>query len=118
MKKIEFYTHPIVGKENRPTSDEYIMLSYFLSDLIDIKTIEDTVSEIKLVQNNQKTFQQVFTYKYGTISIGVTAGTFECDEENVYLISKNPDLEPSLTLPLQEFINILLEWKTFLRQHR
>jgi len=115
MKKIEFYTHPVVGKVNKPTSDKYIMLSYFLSDLSDIKTIEDTVSEIKLVQNNQKTFEQVFTDRYCTISIGVTAGTFECDEANVYLISNNPDLEPSLTLPLQEFINILEEWKNFLK---
>ena len=115
MKKIEFYTHPVVGKENKPISDKYIMLSYFLSDLSDIETIERTVSEIELIQNNQKTFDEVFTNIYGTISISVNAGTFVCDKDTAYLISSNPDLEPSLTLPLQEFINILEEWKTFLK---
>lgn len=26
MKKIEFYTHDKVGKENKPTDDKYILL--------------------------------------------------------------------------------------------
>jgi hypothetical protein len=46
MKKIEFYIHLVVGKENKPTSDKYIMSLYFLSDLTDIETIERTVSEL------------------------------------------------------------------------
>lgn len=115
LKKIEFYLHPVVGKENKPTSDKYIMLSYFLSDLSDIETITRTIDEIKLVQSGQRTFDEVFTDTYGTISISVNAGTFVCDKNTAYLTSNNPDLEPSLTLPIQEFINILEEWKTFLK---
>jgi len=115
MKKIQFYTHPVVGKENKPTNDNYVLLSYYLSDHNDSDTIGRTITELEVVQSTVKTFEQVFTDKYGTISISVNAGTFECDKDNVYLISNNPDLEPSLTLPLQEFINILEEWKTFLK---
>jgi hypothetical protein len=92
-KKIQFYTHPAVGKENKPTSGKYIMLSYFLSDLSDIETIERTIAEIELVQSNQKTLDEVFTNSYGIISIGVNAGRFVCDKDTAYLTNNNPDLE-------------------------
>ena len=115
MKKIEFYIHPIVGKENKPTHDKYILLSYFLSDHSDAVTMERMIAELKEVQSGQKTFEEVFTDKYGTIPISVNAGWFECDLDNACLISNNPHLEPDVILPLPELIGILEEWKAFLQ---
>jgi hypothetical protein len=114
MKKIEFYTHPVVGKENKPVNAKYILLSYFLSDHNDVKTITRTISEIEAVKNKQQTFDEVFTDKYGTIPISVSAGIFECDSNTAYLISNNPGLEADVTLLVDELIDILNEWKAFL----
>lgn len=114
MKKIEFYIHPIIGKEQKPTEDKFILLHYFLADFRYPNDIEGLINELETVQSGEKTFEEVFNAPYGGgIPIGVTAGEFECDKDTAYFISNHPDKEPSIEMPLQELIDLLREWKAF-----
>jgi len=98
-----------------PVSDKYMLLSYFISDHQYPDDIQKSIDELKTVQSGYRTFEEVFTDKYGTIPIGVTAGEFECDKNTAYLISNNPGREPNIEMPLQELIDLLAQWEAFLR---
>jgi len=111
-KKIEFFIHPEIGKENKPTNDKYLLLSYFLADSRYPDHIERRINELKLVQSGEKTFEEVFEI-YATIVIGWNEGEFECDKDTAYFISRLPD-HASMEMPMQELIELLEEWKAFM----
>lgn len=113
MINVTFYTHPEVGKQVK-TDNKYILLYYYLSDRRDIDTLIRIISELEIVKSGEKTFEEVFEEVYGTISISVSAGEFECDKDTAYFISNHPDREPSFEMPLAELIDILKEWLAFL----
>ena len=113
MKKIKFYVHPKIGKENESTNDKYILLSYFLSDRRSIKYIDITIEELETIASGEKTFEEVYDPSF-VIDVGYGAGEFECNKDTAYFISNNPESEPNIEMPLQELIDLLKEWKTFL----
>ncbi|WP_397364016.1 hypothetical protein [Olleya sp. R77988] len=113
MKKIEFMTLPKYGDKVVKTIDEnYILLSYYLSDRRDIKSIDIALEDLLLIKNEEKTFEEIWENEI--VPISVSAGEFECDKDTAYFISDNPDAEPSIEMPLQELIDLLEEWKAFL----
>lgn len=114
MRKIKFNIHPIVGKENEPTDNNYMLLSYYLDQRKDKRTLETDISELEIVQSGEKTFEEVFEADKFIVDIGFGAGEFECDKDTAYFISNNPDSEPSIEMPLQELIDTLKEWHSFL----
>jgi hypothetical protein len=118
MKKVIFYTDimGVLGVE--AVNNNYILLSYFIEEHTSIDYIQRTIDEFRIVQSGEKTFEEVFEEKYGTIAISYDAGEMECDKDTVYFISNHPDLEPSLEMPLQELIDLLVEWKAFREQRR
>jgi hypothetical protein len=79
-------------------------------------TIERVINELKIVQSEEKTFEEVFGMVYGVISISVDAGEFEFDKEKAFFISNNPDVESSIEMPLQELIDILKDWQKFIEK--
>jgi hypothetical protein len=113
-QKIRFYTHPFAGKELEATDRHYILLMYYLSERNDIPELTSTISELEAVHSGARTFKEVFTDVYGTITISWGAGEFECDKNAAYFISNDPDSEPSLEMPLEELIGLMKEWKVFL----
>ncbi|MEL1244673.1 hypothetical protein AAEO56_10410 [Flavobacterium sp. DGU11] len=115
MKKVEFKILPKYGdRVVTANHDKYVLLMYYMSERNDIPTITRIISELEIVKSGEKTFEEVFTDIYGTIPISWIAGEFECDKDNAYFISNNPDNEPSFEMPLQELINLMQEWKAFL----
>lgn len=113
MEKIEFTTSNGV-RTVRAKDDKYIMLSYYLAQRSSPKLIERIIAELESVKSGEKTFQEVFEEPYGIISIGISAGEFECDKDTAYFISNNPQIEPSIEMPLTELVELLKEWKTFM----
>lgn len=72
-----------------------------------------TLEDLLLIQSEEKTFEEVWLNEIAPIS--VSAGEFECDKDTAYFISNNPEAEPSIEMPLQELIDLLEEWKEFLK---
>lgn len=115
MKKVEFIVLPKYCDKVVKTKDpKYILLSYYLADRREIKFLETTIAEQELILSGGKTFEEVFDTEKFIIDIGYGAGEFECNKDTAYFISNNPEKEPSLELPLQELINTLKEWHSFL----
>ncbi len=113
MKKIKFINHKIVGKLVEPTDKGYMLLSYFLGDRPYSDDVQRIVDELTIVKSGKQTFEEVFE-KYATITIGYNSGEFECDKDKAYFISNNEKAQASFDMPLQELIDLLNEWKTFL----
>lgn len=114
MKKIEFIIHPKVGKQCTAENDNYILLSYYLSERKDKKILESDIAKLEIVKSGEKTFEEVFDADSFIIPIGYSAGEFECNNETAYFISNNPENEPSIEMPLQELIDMLKNWLSFL----
>ena len=114
MKKIEFLILPNYSDKVVKAKDpKYILLSYYLADRTEIKTLETDITELELVKSGEKTFEEVFNPSF-IIDVGYGAGEFECDKDTANFISNNPNSEPSIEMPLQELIDILKEWHSFL----
>jgi hypothetical protein len=118
MKKVIFYVDIMGVQDVRPSDNKYILLSYFIGEHPSPDNVQILIEDFKTVQSGEKTFEEVFEEKYGTIAVSVTAGEMECDKDTVYFISNHPELEPSLEMPLQELIDLLVEWKAFREQRR
>lgn len=114
MINVTFYTHPQVGKQVK-TDHKYILLYYYLSDRRSIDTLITDIQELEIVKSGEKTFEEVFDDVYGTISISVSAGEFECDKDTAYFISNHTDKEPSFEMPLQDLIDIEKQWLVYLQ---
>jgi hypothetical protein len=114
MKKIEFIIHPKVGKQCITRDDNYVLLSYYLSERKDKENLEIEISNLELVKSGEKSFEAVYDADSFIISIGYSAGEFECDKDTAYFISNNPESEPSIEMPLQELIDLLKKWHSFL----
>jgi hypothetical protein len=116
MKKVIFYTDIMGVLRVKAVNNNYILLSYFIGEHPSPDNVQILIDDFKIVQSGEKTFEEVFEEKYGTIAISYDAGEMECDKDTVYFISNHPELEPSLEMPLQELIDLLVEWKAFREQ--
>lgn len=91
--------------------DKYILIFYFLGDYTSSRSIQKFIDELEIIKSGEKTFEEVYA-DYATILIGHDQGEFECDAEQAYFISRYEDI-PSVTIPLQDCIDLLIEWRDF-----
>lgn len=104
----------MLGKECEATDKKYQLLYYFFVERNSIDDLERWSRELGIVQSGEQTFEELFEEKYGTIAVGYSSGEFECDKDKAYFISNNEKSHASFDMPLQELIDLLNEWKTFL----
>lgn len=120
MKKVIFKEIPNYGdKVNEPSDDRFMLISYFLDDFQRYfpHTQDETIENLESVLSGEKTFDEIqdpqIAWSYGG---GLGIGYFEVEEKTAYF-EPDPELTnaPRIVMPLEEVIEILKDWRTFLR---
>ncbi|WGH74770.1 hypothetical protein P8625_11845 [Tenacibaculum tangerinum] len=118
MKKIEF------SRDNgtawvKINDDKFRLIFHFLNDFQhNFPYLQDeTIENLELVLSGEKTFDDIQDPEvYWSFGSGLGLGYFEVEGTTAYF---EPDKEltdaPRIVMPLEEFINILKEWRAFLR---
>ncbi len=115
MKKINFITIEEGIKIPETTNKEDILLFYFVSDF-DEYMLDTYLPLIKSVASGEKEFNEIEN-DYWTFGEG--AGYFECDTNKAYLNPWKEDIAtdaPSIEMPVNELIQILEDWKKYLKK--
>lgn len=115
MKKIIFGGKDAFGREtknNYPTNDKYVLLSYFIDDIE--YDINEKIIELEQVVKGEKTFDEILEDDIGWSIADGFGGVFICNQTTAYFTAEENSNLPSMQMPLKELIEILYEWKEFL----
>lgn len=93
-------------------SDEHILLGYFIDD--QKYDINETIADLESVAKGEKTFDEILEDSTGWPIADGFGGIFTCDQKTAYFTADDNSSLPSMEMPLQELIEILYEWKSFL----
>ncbi len=114
MKKINYTTKSLLdGKEILgpvATDNKYILLSYFVAHTYFI--IDKTISDLESVASGEKTFEEIME-GYAPWTFGNDSGELVYNKDTAKFISLD-SMYPDIEMPLQELIDILYEWKTYI----
>ena len=118
MKKITFITK---GKNGyifpEPSDNNYILLYYLVSDHRGKYAIQDVIDILEKSQRGEIVWED-FIQKYGgSWDFGNGYGELDIEDGTAYLISTDRTQNPSMSLPLQELIDIFKEWYTLWVKH-
>ena len=117
MKKVIF---KLVNDELlwvKSTSDEFILLSYLVGDHRGKYAIQDVIDILEKAQRGEIVWEE-FIQKYGgSWDFGNGYGELDIDGDMAYLISTDRTQNPSMSLPLQELIDIFKEWHALWVKH-
>ncbi|WP_459211418.1 hypothetical protein [Aquimarina rhabdastrellae] len=114
MKKIRFGDKDSLGRivqEPIAINESYDLLAYFISDTK--YNVEETIEELETIAQGRKTIDEITENTEWIISEDI--GVFNCDRKKAYLKSKVSDFR-DIEMPLREVINLLTEWKLFLKE--
>ncbi|WGH74764.1 hypothetical protein P8625_11815 [Tenacibaculum tangerinum] len=119
MEKLKFIKTKTGSNWVQPKNINYLLLSEFLGDYGRHfpSQQDETIENLELVLSGEKTFDDIQDPEvYWSFGGGLGLGYFEVEGTTAYF---EPDKEltdaPRIVMPLEEFINILKEWRAFLR---
>jgi hypothetical protein len=118
MKKVKFTTKGLNGSEIKGVTaidSKYDLLSLLLLTQYYPPILQEKIEELKSIKTGERSFAEV-AKPYGNIlSIGFNCGELRCDKETAFFITEDPNSYQSFEMPLQELIDLLIEWKAFLK---
>lgn len=118
MKKIEFLR--INENKNRlslanPVEEKYNLLSFFIESNRHPDFIQtDIIEPLEQILKDEKTFEEI-QEGYAVWTFADDYCELDVDGKTAYFINGR-NIEQNLELPLQEVVDYLKEWKTFLEQ--
>ena len=117
MKKVIF---KLVNDELlwvKSTSDEFILLSYLVGDHRGRKSIQTVIDILEKVQRKEIVWEDFINNNGGSWDFGNGYGELDIEDGTAYLISTDRTQNPSMSLPLQELIDIFKEWHALWVKH-
>lgn len=110
MKKVNF---KLINDELllvKSISDDFILLSYLVGDYRGKKSIQPVIDILEKTQKGEVIWEDIINNNGGCWDFGNGYGELDIDGEMAYLISTDRTQNPSMSLPLQELIDIFKEW--------
>jgi len=115
MDKIKFINDPKLGKHEGVTDEKYMLLGLFIGQFRFPNNIQEIIDILEGVRNESKTWLEA-NGNLMFMQIGYMCGDFKCSKDTAYFIADNYNSTSyqDLTMPLQELIDLMKDWKVFM----
>ncbi|KQR95191.1 hypothetical protein ASG01_04890 [Chryseobacterium sp. Leaf180] len=100
-------------KAVKSTDDKYILLSHFVGQFRFIDDIQEVLDDLENVKNGAKSWEEIIAPLGNNWDIGYGNGSLDIENNVVYFLAGNK-YNQSFKMPLQELIDLMNDWKTFM----